>query len=167
MAVRRPVVLGPDGRPQQLQFPTDSLAFQAAGRVTANVTVAATTFTDVTGLGFAVGANEVWTAEFEVDFTSTAGGLKVQLTGPAAPALVALTAVGTTTGVTAFTASRVAALATPTAVFGATAHTGTCRLKVYFANGVTAGTVQLQFNSAVSGTQTVLAGSYLTARRLA
>lgn len=121
-----------------------------------------TTFGDVTGMAFSVGANEVWVFSFHMFYTSpTAAGYKITLTGPASPTAVQYAIeVSTLTDATAF----------GTTVVGASVDS-IDQLRVIsgiLRNGANAGTVQLQFaqNVATVADSIVRADSFVTAWRI-
>src|ERR1044071_2914877 len=66
------------------------------GRLAADWTSSSSTFSDVTGLSFAVGAGENWTAEITLHAISGSSGqgLKFRVSGPAAGSVL-ITLVGT------------------------------------------------------------------------
>lgn len=137
-------------------------------RNSGNVTNATTSLADVTGLGFAVAANEVWSFHVSLSTSSPdANGIKLGFTFPAAATFLAR-CLGTTTGVTAFSVDSIAASATAGLAFNTVnAATGVIEIDGTYVGGANAGTVQLQFLKATSGTGTILANSSLRATRLA
>lgn len=125
-----------------------------------------TTFGDVTGLSFAIGANETWIFQFVLHtITVTAAGIKFTLTGPAAPT-------ATRYGLVLFGSSVVSDVA----AFGSSAiwlngPNGTdtnVLLSGIIRNGANAGTVQLQAaqNTADVSNTRIYAESYVIARRV-
>lgn len=153
----------------------DRVAFQSLGastrvaaRVAANVTINSTTMADVTGLSFAVAANEIWAFEFNLTLTGNTNGLKFDLTGPTSPTSLMATFFGNTTGITAVSTDNVTAFSTATTtVFASTAVVNVLRIYGTLANGSTAGTVQLRAGT-LSGTNssTVRLNSHLVAHRI-
>lgn len=179
--------------------PSELVAYKTSTQVfTTN-----TTFADVTAsaggvsgsMAFSIAANEVWEARFiiPVSFGGT-GGLKLQLTGPAAPTAVRVSGSYTAhvydsvggaltspprslpaqlAGATAFSSSF---LAKDSAAEGAgSAQSGNLNnsseslvvVDVFIANGANAGTVALQAAQNSSNSTTTLAiGTRMTARRL-
>jgi hypothetical protein len=135
-------------------------------RLAANYTNATAALTNV-GLGWAIGANEVWTSEFNLSGQcSGAGGTKFAITVPAG-ATIEAECLGITTGVTAVTSSRITASGAATAqtFYVVATVPGPVWIRVTVVNGATAGAVALQAESVTSGqTTTLFAGSYCTAR---
>lgn len=135
-------------------------------RLAANYTNATTSLTNV-GLGFAIGANENWTGEFNLSGQcSGTGGTKFAITVPAG-ATIEAECLGITSAVTAITSSRITAsgAATTQTFYVASAVPGPVWIRFTVVNGSTAGAVQLQAESVTSGqTTTIFAGSYLTCR---
>jgi len=132
---------------------------------TGSYTNATTTFSNVTGLSFAVAASTNYHGICRITWQGSAGttGPKYQFTGPAAPTAVA---VGMNSVVTATTVIEAAAVAFSSAV----ANTGTITTATNFTdtvdvgvvNGTNAGTVQLQAAANGAGTLTIQNGSYCT-----
>lgn len=169
----------------------DGSASVAVGRApvarykTATQTLTATTtYADVTAtsgnFAFDITANSVWRARFVLPFgVSGNGGLKVQLTGPSAPTLVAakgpgypaydFAATAATTvfpSATAFSADIFAYNASGAGV-GTTIGSGTLILDVIIVNGANAGTVTLQAaQNTAAGSATLSAGCFMEAVRL-
>lgn len=137
-------------------------------RNSSNVTNATTSLADVTGLGFAVAANEVWKFHISLSTSSPdANGIKVGFTFPAAATFLGR-CLGTTTGVTAFSVDSITASATAGLAFNTVnAATGVIEIDGVYVGGANAGTVQLQFLKATSGTGTILANSAIIATRIA
>ena len=147
-----------------------------------------TTFADITAssgnLAFSIGASEIWMVEFYLPMTyGGTGGLKLQLTGPAAPTLVRVDAYGDihkdTTGAsnfvpvystlnpgaTAFSSQFVARDS------GASANgllsSSVIHAQGLIVNGSTAGTVTLQgAQNSSNSTTTFAAGCWMRATRL-
>ena len=143
----------------------------ASGRVLSDWTSASSTFSDVTGLSFAVGAGENWTAEMVLHCVSgtTGQGFKFRVSGPGAGAvMIAMQGTGSGGVSTAMECEVQTAfgVASPAKTFCAgSGLTGVVRIHVTITNA-TAGTVQLQAsNSSGSGTVTIKANSDLVARR--
>ena len=138
-------------------------------RLTANYTNATNGLTAV-GLGWQIGANEVWTGEFNLSGQcSGTGGTKFAITIPAG-ATIEAEFLGITSAVTALTSSRVTASATVTAqtFWTAAAVPGPVWIRVTVVNGSTAGSVALEAESVTNGqTTTIFAGSYVTCRETA
>ena len=148
----------------------DAQPATAYGRVAADWTSSSTSFSDVSGLAFAVGAGESWTAEIVLHAISgTSGqGLKFRVAGPGAGSvLIAIQGTGSS-GSTAIecevqTAFSVASPA-KTFVLGSNL-TGVVRIHLVIVNA-SAGTVQLQANNSGGGnTVTIKANSDLVARK--
>lgn len=138
-------------------------------RVTANRTTTGVIAANVADMDFAVGANEVWTAEFNLqNGCSGTGGSKWALTIPAGATMRAVV-VGTGSSATAQQGGVLTAAGVLTTANFNTGilTTGYARITVTVVNGATAGNVQLQFASATAGQiSTVYADSYLTARKV-
>lgn len=156
-----------------------------------------TSFADVVAAGspatmsFAIGANEVWQAEYWIPLTfGGTGGAKFQLTGPSAPTAVAINGTygnAAVTGgdpggvlefptVTAFSTTingvnSAASVTSPVGAYVASggAITGTAILiRAVIINGANAGTVTLQAAQNSSNSTTTLGiGSYMRAMRMA
>ena len=140
------------------------------GRVAADWTSGSASFADVTGLAFAVGAGESWTAEIVLHAISgtTGQGLKFRVSGPGASSVL-LAMLGTGSGSSTAMeceAQTAFSVASPAKTFCAgSSVVGVIRLHVVVV-GASAGTVQLQAsNSSGSGTVTIKANSDLVARR--
>lgn len=121
-----------------------------------------TSFSDVTGMAFSVGANEVWAFSFYMFYTSlAAAAYKITLTGPAAPTLIQYAIeVSTLTDATAF----------GTTVVGTSIDSIDQLRKIsgLLRNGANAGTVQLQFaqNVADPSNSVVREDSFVLAWRI-
>jgi hypothetical protein len=139
-------------------------------RLTADQATNATTATAVPGLSFTIGANEVWTVEFNCRIGKASGtnGTKYAIAIPAG-ATVMGQVFGTVGSATAFATEVITASATLTSTaFNTTATSnGVMRITACIVNGATAGTVQLQQASVTSQNAIVLANSYMVARRIA
>lgn len=135
--------------------------------VAGDVSTSSSTMANVTGLSFAIGANQVWTVEFALYATGSLNGMTFQLTGPASPTNLLIFNQGDTTGVTLVSTDAQTAFGTPTQAYIAGVFSGLVVIRATIENGANAGTVQLQFASAVN-TQTniVKRGSYMSARRV-
>jgi hypothetical protein len=140
------------------------------GRLAADWTSSSSSFTDVTGLSFAVGAGENWTAEIVLHAISGSSGqgLKLRVAGPGAGSvLIAMQGTGSS-GSTAMECEVQTAfsVASPAKSFcTGSSLTGVIRVHLVI-TGASAGTVQLQAsNSAGSGTVTIKANSDLVARK--
>ena len=140
------------------------------GRVAADWTSGSGSFSDVTGLSFAVANGENWSAEIVLHAIGGASlqGLKFRATGPGAgTVLIAVQGTGSS-GSTAFECEVQSAfsVASPAKIFClGSSLVGVVRVHIGIVNA-TAGTVQLQAsNSSGSGTVTIKAGSDLVARK--
>lgn len=150
---------------------TDQLP-QANGVNFSNVTVASTTAANVTSLGFAIGANESWSAEFHLTIQGATNGCKFLVTSPSG-ATVRLGVLAQTTSATsamAFESSATTIGATLTAsanAYMSANFTGKAIITVAATAGATPGTIQLQI-ATISGTNTitVLQYSHMTARKV-
>jgi hypothetical protein len=140
------------------------------GRLTATVTTTSSTLgtNALTGLGFAIGAGEVWTVEWNLTVTGSTAGMKFDVTGPASPADLRISIVGNTSAITATSAETITAFSTASAAYVLYATTsGQVRIVACINNGANAGTVQLRFGSATNTqSNSVLIDSYMTARRI-
>ena len=140
------------------------------GRAASDWTSSSTSFTDVTGLSFAVGAGENWTAEIVLHaISSSAGqGFKFRVAGPGAGSvLIAIAGTGSSSSTSIECEVQTAfSVASPAKTFCQGSNlTGVIRIHVVITNA-TAGTVQLQANnSSGSNTVTIKANSDLVARR--
>ena len=155
-----------------------------------------TSFADVAGAGaatfaFAIGASEVWEAEYYIPLAfGGTGGVKFQLTGPSAPTNVDIRGaraiylsvdganelnfpvVTPITAVTAFSSSIGAAnsKATGTGIDGSysTANGSVVHIRARIINGSNAGTVTLQVAQNFSNSTTTLGlSSFMRAERIA
>jgi hypothetical protein len=162
-------------------FPTDFKYKTAAQVFTANTTYANVTATSG-DLAVAIGASEVWLIEchMSVSFTST-GGLKVQLTGPAAPTAVSVTgtygtiftsAAADSIAVSGFGqvnsfSSNLFAVNAGTANGAFNTSTGTVIFAALVSNGVNAGTVTVQAAQNSAAGTTTINTSWIRAQRVA
>jgi hypothetical protein len=145
---------------------------QAFARTSADVTNNTTSLANVTGLSFAIGANEVWAFEVNCRIgSSSAAGAKYGFTVPSGATIEGI-CFGTGSTATGFLTDRISAGATAGATFNTAGITtaAACailRITGVVANGATPGTVQFQQLKVTSGTATVYANSMLTAWRVA
>lgn len=131
-------------------------------------TTTANTGTNVTGLSFALAANEKRAFEFHIqNGCNNTGGVTYALTVPSGATFRA-NARGSSTGVTAMTSSTMTVSGTLTGAFNTVNSAGGwTTITGVVTNGSTAGTVQLQFASGTSTqTSTVFAQSYVTSEAL-
>jgi len=142
----------------------------AYGRVASDWTSNTTTFSDVPGLSFAVGAGENWTAEIVLHTISSSSGqgFKFRVNGPGAGSVfIGIQGTGSS-GSSAMEAEVQTAfgLAAPTKTFCVgSSLVGVVRIHLVITNA-TAGTVQLQANNnAGTSTVTIKTNSDLVARR--
>jgi hypothetical protein len=154
-------------------FKTQGLAWKIVKRKTADESYASNAFQDDNDLIFPIGANEEWTAVYELLFSSTnmvAQGAKSAVTVPAGATMLAWgeliwfnTTAVPSQGDTASSGAFVVGGA-PTA--GATQN-GSMRVKLWVLNGATAGNVTLQWAQAIAGgtNLTLKKGAFLTATR--
>lgn len=144
------------------------LAWTAVARLASPVATASATAVDVTGLAFALGANETWSFEFRLMTQSSAGlGHRWALDVPAGCTVVA-SARGSRGSAVSIIADDITADDTLTGTFGTGTYATGGWVDLYgtVANGSTAGTVQLRFATATGlDTATVKAGSFLNALR--
>jgi hypothetical protein len=140
------------------------------GRLTATVTTTSNTLgtNALTGLGFAIGANESWTVEWNLTVTGSTAGMKFDVTGPASPTDLRVSVLGNTSAITAISAETITAFSTASAAYVLYATTsGQVRIVACINNGANAGTVQLRFGAATNTqSNSVLLNSYMTARRI-
>jgi hypothetical protein len=142
-------------------------------RLSADVTTVNTTATDITGLNFVIGPNEVWHFEVYANIgTSSAAGTQYAINFPTGATLWSV-AEGTSTANGLHIQIEITAAATlTTSSFNTTAALTTAALGAFLnirgtiANGATAGVVQFQHAKTTSGTATVYAGAYLRAHRI-
>ncbi len=131
--------------------------------VASDVTRAATSYADVTGLNFAVAANMNYEVKCSIIYRSAATntGIGIALNGPATPTLVAGQFTSNSTA-TAFNGRSFNAYNGTGKTGGVqTANADTYGLfSAYFRNGANAGTLTLRFASETTTTVTVRAGSY-------
>ena len=149
----------------------DAQPVTAYGRVAADWTSSSASFTDVSGLAFAVAAGESWTAEVVLHgISGTSGqGFKFRVAGPGASSvLIAMLGTGSS-GSTAIECEVQTAfsVASPAKTFCTGSNlTGVVRIHVVVVNASAAGSVQLQAsNSSGGGTVTIKANSDLVARK--
>lgn len=135
--------------------------------VPSNYTNATTSLTNVTGITFSVAANTTYEIVCDITFsvdTNTATP-NWAFTGPASPTTVMLNAQQVSATPQTFSATpTVLAFATQTATSTTTtiASNANALIRLFLANGVNAGTVQLQCAAHGAGTVTILAGSSAT-----
>jgi hypothetical protein len=148
----------------------DAQPVVAYGKLAADWTSGSSTFSDVSGLSFAVAAGENWTAEIVLHAISGSSGqgLKFRVNGPGAGSvLIGIQGTGSS-GSTQMECELQTAfgVASPTKTFCTGSNLpGFIRIHITITNA-TAGTVQLQANNASnSNTVTIKANSDLVARR--
>lgn len=144
----------------------------ANGRLSSDVTTTNLTATTVAGLNFSIGVSEVWSFEMFLNIgSSSAAGTKYTFTFPVGATLLAICS-GTTSAVTANTNEKIVTSGTLTTTAWNTASITTAALSaVLYVNGVivngaNAGVLQFQQAKVTSGTASVYANSYFTARRI-
>ena len=148
----------------------DALPVTAYGRAASDWTSSSASFTDVTGLSFAVAAGESWTAEIVLCAISGTGGqgFKFRVAGPGAGSvLIAIQGTGSSGSSTIECEVQTAfSVASPAKAFcQGSSLTGVIRVHVVV-TAASAGTIQLQAsNSGGSGTVTIKTNSDLVARR--
>jgi hypothetical protein len=142
-----------------------------SGRVASDWTSTSMSFTDVTGLAWAVAAGESWAAEMVLHVISgTSGqGLRVRVSGPgAAGVMIAITGTGSSGSSTNECEVQTAfSVASPTKSFvTGSSLTGVVRVHVAVSGASAAGPVQLQASNSSGGSAvTIKANSDLMARR--
>ena len=136
------------------------------GRLSSNATTTGQVLVD-SGLSFAINANEICEFEFTLRIGSTGtAGLKLALTFPSGATLTATT-IGNSNTVTGLIADLITASATAGATLLTLAtQNGVARVRGCIANGANAGDVKLQFLKVTSGTATITANSFVSARRI-
>jgi hypothetical protein len=142
-------------------------------RKSAQQTFAATTFADITGMGFAVSANRIYEMEWDIIWRSATAtvGVGAAVNGPASPTSVQGTVliIGAR-GAGAFTDLYYAGFAaydTPNITSTTTNATATdygCRISCLIGVGGTAGTVIPRWRSETATNTTVEAGSFGTCK---
>ena len=148
----------------------DAQPATAYGRLAADWTSSATSFSDVAGLAFAVGAGESWTAEIVLHVISgpSGQGFKFRVAGPGAAAvMIAMLGTGGSGSSTIECEVQTAfSVASPAKTFCSGSNlTGVVRLHVVVVNA-SAGSVQLQASNSSGGSAvTIKANSDLVARR--
>lgn len=148
--------------------PTVDLNFAQNWVGTSNQTTTSNSATDVTNMSFTIGANDVWSFEFNMqNGCSGTGGVKYALTVPGSATFRAI-ADGMSTGATGRTSSIMSVSGTLSIAFNAVANqVGFTRVYGTVAGGGTGGTVQLRVASTTNGqTTTVYGNSYFIARRI-
>ena len=148
----------------------DALGTTAYGRVASDWAGSSSSFTDVSGLSFAVAAGESWTAEIVLyAISGTSGqGFKFRVAGPGAGSvMIAIAGTGSSGSTTTECEVQTAfSVASPTKTFCTGMNlTGVIRVHIVV-TAASAGTIQLQAsNSSGSGTVTIKTNSDLVARR--
>jgi hypothetical protein len=148
----------------------DAQPVVAYGKLASDWTSATSTFSDVSGLSFAVGAGENWTAEIALHAISGSSGqgLKFRVNGPGAGSvLIGIQGTGSS-GSTQMECELQTAfgVASPTKIFClGSSLAGFIRIHITITNA-SAGPVQLQANNASNtNTVTLKANSDLVARK--
>lgn len=139
---------------------------------TVNKTLAADTSafanvqTNITGLSFPIGINEVWEVVVELSTTMVlATGVKFYATGPAS-ITGEIHSLASTTAATAFQHLYQAVITVPGTFFNTVAGSGMYRLRLTVRSGATAGTIQIVgITGGATTTCAVLKGSSLIATR--
>jgi hypothetical protein len=148
----------------------DTQPVLASGRLVADWTSSSASFSDVSGLSFAVASGENWTAEIVLHCISSSSGqgFKFRVNGPGAGSVfIGIQGTGTSSSTAMECEVQTAfAVASPAKSFCVgSSLTGLVRIHLVILNA-TAGTVQLQANnSGGGGTVTIKANSDLVARR--
>ncbi len=141
-------------------------AGQTFTRLANNATTTSQALGD-SGLSFPVIANEVCEFEFTLRIGSTGtAGMKLALTFPNGATLTAVVRANSNS-VTALIADLITASATSGAtIMTIASQNGTATIRGCIVNGVNAGNVSLQFLKVTSGTATIAANSFVTAKRI-
>jgi hypothetical protein len=143
-------------------------AYTYVTSISADFTTNATTATNVTGLFFPIGINEIWVFRFHLGIGKASGtaGIKMAMSFPSGTTLHG-NVWGSTTPLTAFTLSTITASATLTAEVYAITAASTGKMHVWgrAASTSTAGNIQLQVASVTSQNAIITAGSHLEATR--
>lgn len=134
-------------------------------RVAADVATTTASFSDVTGLSYAVAANTSYSFACDLSYTTAVSTTALQLSvnGPASPTVLRYTVLTATSATTTFAASESAydTNTNPATGGGATALPVTVVGSIE--NGTTAGTLVIRLRTEVGGsTVTVLRGSFCT-----
>jgi hypothetical protein len=144
------------------------VAATANARVTSDVSTPSTTPQNVTGLSFAIGANETWSFEVHMKISCTSnGGVKFAVDVPSGTLLAEVIGVQTNSA-TSIQSAILTTTGLTTAAFAISNTLGNwAKISCLVANGGTAGTVQIKFAcGATSQSSTVYANSYLTGRKI-
>lgn len=137
----------------------------SSAKMTSDVTTISGTFVNVTGMSFAIGANETWS--FAMYLFAAAGNVancEVAINGPAAPTAVKFTL--QQTGATPLTRQS---SAYDSGLSGITIDPSTTKayiLSGIVRNGATAGTVILRIRSLDLAATGIAATSYVTAQKI-
>lgn len=133
-----------------------------------NFSTGSTSATDVTGMSFPIGANEIWTFKFRLNVGKSAqtNGIKMGMNVPSGATFKAMVR-GTTSAATLRTTSVITAAATLTTevYHNRTGSLGVMRIWGSVRNGATPGFVTLQTASVTSQNALIVAGSSLAADR--
>lgn len=131
-------------------------------------TTSSTTSVDITGLSFAIGANEVWYIDCYMQTTKdVTSGMKFGITGPAS-SKITCTMFGAVAAGNAFIADELTD-ATPgdmAVTFNTTTGNHVAHFTGTISTGASSGTVQMQVRSVTSGTVTINKWSSLVATKL-
>lgn len=133
-----------------------------------NFTTASTTGVDITGLSFAIAANEIYTVEVygTASKATSATGMKIAIACPASATIAGVQYGGGATLAAVEAPSLISAINT----LGTTFATGTAirvgfRLAFRVVNSSSAGTISIQAATVTSNTLTVYAGTYMIFRK--
>jgi hypothetical protein len=141
---------------------------EVTGYLTGDVSTSNESYVNVTGMSFAMGANETWQFEFWLSTSSSSSsGIKTGINGPSGATTMNVL-LSSTTGVTASNANWNTALNDATA-FSAINTVAATGYQIYMGSMTTtgtAGTCQLLFQKVPSGTAKILTGSFFRARRM-
>lgn len=151
------------------QILTSLIQPQASGRVTSTVNTTSQSLGNITGLSFAVGANESWIFRFKI-FTgsTTAAGIRIGFTFPNGATIVAGTIFGATTALNAFNSEAIPASGVPStnAYNTVNSQIGWINVEGGIINSSTPGTFQVQGLKVTSGMGSVLVNSHFTAQKI-
>lgn len=126
-------------------------------------------FMDVTGLTFAIGANETWVFDaYLMTNQSGTGGMHIAVNGPASANVTILT-FGTTSDASTFKSESLTSLDAGAVIYmTASGFDGQVHVHALYENGGVAGVVAVRVRrNTANGNARVYIGSYYTARRLA
>jgi hypothetical protein len=141
----------------------------ATGSVASNVTTTSASGASITGLSFAIGANETWVIDAYLFVTdSSTGGVQLAIDGPASTTVKGMI-LGNNTGRTNFASEKLSTLNTfnSSALVNTSAAGMQVHLHAMVVSSSTTGTIQLKFASFDgASTITIEAQSYMIAHKM-